>query len=288
MQQRWSPFASRPGTVVLPVMFHHIYKNGWNVRYSQEISERTFLEFVARARELGFETITTTQLTAFLDHNDLIPPRSMILILDDRRLKVVKEYFLPLWEEYNWTVTLAYISGPEVTWKEWEEIETLAATGAIDVQAHGYLHNEESYVRDQTPEDVILQEINAPLPILESHTGGRPQAIIWPGGHFNTFGVTAARQAGYQLGFTVYSRGPLMFNWIPLGEAEQAVGDPRMVLPRAWSSEAAKKLELAAQIGEQARMHAERNYEQEARWYREVCGGELRPVSRKQQSLSIE
>jgi hypothetical protein len=269
-------------------MFHHIYKNTWNVRYSQEISERVFDGFVERARELGFETITTAQLTAFLEHNAPIPPRSMILILDDRRLKVVREFFLPLWEEYNWTVTLAYISGPEVTWKEWEEIEALAATGAIDVQAHGYLHTKESYVRDQTPEDVILQEINAPLTILESHTGWKPQAFIWPGGHFNTFGVTAARQAGYQLGFTVFSRGPLMFNWIPLGETEGTVGDPLLVLPRAWSSEAAQKLELAAQIGEQARLHAERNYEQEAAWYREVCGGELNPLSRARLDLSIE
>jgi peptidoglycan/xylan/chitin deacetylase (PgdA/CDA1 family) len=288
IRQRWSPFASRPGTVVLPVMFHHIYKNSWNVRYPQEISEKAFLEFVERARELGFETITTAQLAAFLKRNEPIPPRSMILILDDRRLKVVRDFFLPLWEEYNWTVTLAYISGPEVTWKEWEEIEALTALGAIDVQAHGYLHSEESYVRDRTAEEMILQEINAPMPILESHSGLRPKAIIWPGGHFNAFGVTAARQAGYQLGFTVYSRGPLMFNWIPIGEAEQAVGDPLMVLPRAWSSEATQKLELAAQIGEQARLYAQRNYEQETRWYREVCGGELLPLSRTRPGLAIK
>jgi peptidoglycan/xylan/chitin deacetylase (PgdA/CDA1 family) len=288
VRQRWSPYASRPGTVVLPIMFHHIYHNPWNVRYSQEISSKEFQEIVNRARELGFETITTTQLVAFIEQNAPIPARSMVLIVDDRRLKVVKEYFLPLWQEYNWTVTLAYISGPEVTWKEWEEIEALAASGAIDVQAHGYLHNEESYVRDQTSEDLILQEIYAPIPILESYSGQRPQAIIWPGGHFNDFGIKSARQAGYQLGFTVHSRGPLMFNWIPLGEAEQAIHDPLMVLPRAWSSEAVKKLELAAQVGEQARLYAERNYEQEAEWYRTVCGGELTSLSRLTLSHSVE
>jgi peptidoglycan/xylan/chitin deacetylase (PgdA/CDA1 family) len=288
LRQRWSPFASRPGTVVLPIMFHHIYRNAWNVRYPQEISSKEFQEIVKRARELGFETITTAQLVAFIEQNAPIPARSMVLIVDDRRLKVVKEYFLPLWQEYNWTVTLAYISGPEVTWKEWEEIETLSASGAIDVQAHGYLHNQDSYVRDQTTEDLILQEIYAPLPILENYTGHRPQTIIWPGGHFNAFGIMAARQAGYQLGFTVHSRGPLMFNWIPLGEAEQAIRDPLMVLPRAWSSEAIKKLELAAQVGEQARLYAERNYEQEAEWYRTVCGGELKSLSRTRLGHSIE
>lgn len=261
-------------------MFHHIYRNALNVRYSQEISARDFHRFVERARELGFETITTAQLTAFLEENASIPARSMILIVDDRRLSVVKEYFLPLWENYKWTVTMAYISGPEVTWKEWEEIEALAATGAIDLQAHGYLHNEESYVRDQTSEDLILQEINAPIPILESHSGKRPDAVIWPGGHFNSFGVQAAREAGYRLGFTVYSRGPLMYNWIPLGEAEHAMDDPLMVLPRAWSSEAMKKLEVAARIGDQARLFAERNFDQEAEWYQELCGGDLSPISR--------
>jgi hypothetical protein len=90
------------------------------------------------------------------------------------------------------------------------------------------------------------------------------------------------------LGFTVHSRGPLMFNWIPLGEAEQAIHDPLMVLPRAWSSEAIKKLELAALLGEQARLYAERNYEQEAEWYRTICGGELISLSRIRMGNSVE
>ena len=48
--------------------------------------------------------------------------------------------------------------------------------------------------------------------------------------------VQIAHQRGCELGFMSYSRGLLLFNWIPLGQEERAVKDPLKVLPRAWSS----------------------------------------------------
>lgn len=66
-----------------------------------------------------------------------------------------------------------------------------------------------------------------------------------------------------------------MFNWVPLGEAERAVNDPLMVLPRAWSSAANVNLDEAVKISEQATAFATQNYPVEADWYRTYCGGEL-------------
>ena len=77
------------------------------------------------------------------------------------------------------------------------------------------------------------------------------------------------------LGFSAYSRGPLLFNWIPLGEEERAVNDPLMVLPRAWSSAANVNLDEAVKISEQAAAYAEANFPVEAAWYKSYCGGEL-------------
>jgi len=87
--------------------------------------------------------------------------------------------------------------------------------------------------------------------------------------------VQIAHQGGYELGFTAYSRGPLLFNWIPLGQEERAVNDPLMVLPRAWSSAVNVNLDEAVMISEQAAAFAEKNYQTEADWYRTYCGGEI-------------
>jgi len=258
-------------------MFHGIVKSGHPVLNDVDISAEQFQEFVSYAHYLGFETITTNQLVDFLENNALIPRRSMIMILDDRRPGTVREHFLPVLKEYNWTLTLGYISGV-VPDSEWKEMEDLASSGRLDVQAHGWLHNGSTYIQATTPEDVIRQEIFNPIPVLQKHFGYRPEAFIWPGGDYNKLGVSLARQAGYMLGFTANSHGPLLFNWIPLGVDEQAMNDPLMVLPRFWSNSAGLALDLGVKAGEEAGAYAQKNFKQEARWYKAVCGGELQPV----------
>ena len=70
LKQRWSPEGSQPGTVVLPIMFHTIAKDGRTISDTQrDISVSQFLTFVEYAHYLGFETITTQQLLDFLTKN---------------------------------------------------------------------------------------------------------------------------------------------------------------------------------------------------------------------------
>lgn len=277
LKLRWSPGNSSPDTVVVPIMFHGIVKSGHPVENSVDISVEQFQDFVTYAHYLGFETITTSQLVDFLENNAPIPRRSMIMIIDDRRPGTVREHFMPVLQEYNWTLTLGYISGI-VPDSEWANLEDMAKSGRLDVQAHGWLHNASTYIQDTTPEDVIRQEIFKPIPVLQKHFGYRPTAFIWPGGDYNSLAVQIAREAGYKVGFTANSRGPLLFNWIPLGAAEQAMNDPLMVLPRFWSNEAGLALDQGIKAGEAAGAYAAKNYKKEANWYRAECGGELPPM----------
>jgi hypothetical protein len=258
-------------------MFHGIVRSGHPVENSVDISTEQFQDFVSYAHYLGFETITTSQLVDFLENNAPIPRRSMIMIIDDRRPGTVREHFMPVLQEYNWTLTLGYISGV-VPDSEWADLENLASSGRLDVQAHGWLHNGSTYIQDSTPEDVIRSEIFKPIPVLQKHFGYRPTAFIWPGGDYNDLGVQIAREAGYKLGFTANSRGPLLFNWIPLGTEEQDVHDPLMVLPRFWSKDAGLALDLGVKAGQEAGAYAQKNYSKEAKWYRSACGGELPPL----------
>jgi len=275
LRLRWSPEGSPPGTVVVPIMFHGIFRRENNVTAAQDISQKQFEDFITYARYLGYETISTDQLLGFLEGNSRIPPRSMIMIFDDRRLGTIREHVLPVLNEFDWHATVAYITGPVVPEKEWEDLVELVKTGKVDVQAHGYLHNGETYITDFTPVDVIKQEIYGAYSVIGERFGTPPISFIWPGGNFNELAVKMAREAGYRLGFTIKSHGPVMFNWIPQGEEERMLGDPLMLLPRTWSYEANFKLDQATQFAEQARQFAIQNYPSEAAWYRSTCGGEL-------------
>jgi hypothetical protein len=231
------------------------------------------MAFVDYARSLGFETITTRELLGFLQDNTKIPLLSMILIVDDRRPGLIQEWFMPVLEQNNWTVTSAYIADPNSFNWAWELMDRLYTSGRMEVQSHGY--SGQLYILPDTPVDQIQNEIWNSTPVLEEHFSDRPIAFIWPGGNFTPDSVQIAGEGGYELGFTVYSRGPLMFNWIPLGEEERAVNNPLMVLPRSWSNSVNVNLDEAVKVSEQAAAYAEENYSTEAAWYKAYCGGEL-------------
>ena len=274
LSMRWSAGNSQPGTVVLPIMFHSIAQDGRQLADpKRDVTVSQFDSFVRYAKSLGFETITTQDLLNFLTSNAAIPTRSMMIVIDDRRPGTIRDQIMPVLQENDWTVTSAYIADPnDLPWA-WDMMDQLFTTGRLDVQSHGY--SGKLYIQPDTPEDEIRSEIWDSTPVLEQHFGSRPIAFIWPGGDFTPQSVQIARQGGYQLGFTAYSRGPLMFNWVPLGEEEQAVDDPLMVLPRAWSSAANVNLDEAVKISEQAQAFAEENFGVEAEWYSTYCGGQL-------------
>lgn len=274
LRLRWDPDRSPPGTIVAPIMFHTVRKSGRPLIDDTSITEEYFDAVLGHARELGFETITTTELDAFLRSNARIPPRTMILILDDRRPGVT-ERFLPYLVKNDWTLTLAWIIEDQRDYL-WNWMEFLAEGGRLDFQSHGYRHE---YIVKETSEQIIREELFSPIPIQMGHFGYRPTAYIWPGGNFTNRSVELARDAGYKNGFTANPQGPLMFNWIPQGEAEREIGDPLMTLPRFWSTVAWVSLDETVSIAAQAAAHARAQYPLEAAWYNAACDAILPPLA---------
>ena len=123
---------------------------------------------------------------------------------------------------------------------------------------------------------------------IKTYYGKAPIAYIWPGGGFTAHAVQVARQVGYQLGFTVNPRGPLMYNWVPLADQadpgrpfllpEGSVRDPLMVLPRYWDTDARSHLDEVRVIGNQAADYAQQNKAAELEYYDIMCKPTLGPM----------
>ncbi len=267
LENRWGEGKAVPGTIVVPIMFHSILAPGKQATKTEEITSEYFNFFMNYAKEQGFETVTTAELVDFLKENKAIPKYSMILILDDRRPDT-PGLFMPYLEANDWTLTLAWPTTDQTSESLWTKIAGYVDTGRVEVQSHGHNH---IYIQSYTPTDVIEEEIYKPIDVIKEHFGTTPQALIWPGGDFTPEAAQIAREAGFEIGFTVYSRGPLMYNWIPLGEPERAIDDPLMVLPRAWSSAADVALNQAIQISEAAEKQAEEVMAQEQLYYSLFC-----------------
>lgn len=273
MQYRWDPARASIGTMVVPVMYHSVVKDGRALADNMSIHDADLKAFMEEAKRLGYETITTAQLLDFLQTNARIPERSLLLIVDDRRQGVVWNNFMPFLQQYQWTVTMAYITGPVVTDQEWGELKRLNDTGFVDVQAHGYLHNGESYITEFTSPEIVTQELVKPIEQLQKYLGKTPIAFIWPGGNYTPQSVREARATGYQLGFTVRARGPILFNWVPQGDEEAPSADPLLTLPRYWSTNAYNALYDAIQVSDEVRQNAEQQKMIEMAWYKANCKG---------------
>jgi len=293
LKAKWNPNNSAPGTVVMPIMFHSITDG--DVTQPNQVTHGQVVQLLRDLKDQGFEAITTQQLADFLYNNTLIPNRSVILIVDDRHYaEYYQTHFVPQLQEYTWKVVNAWISLPDsISEQALPGNIQLVSEGWIDVQGHGVVHNipVEDWPAGYTittplygtlpAEEYIKRELSGAAATIEEKFGKRPIGYIWPGGGFSPRAVQLAREAGYQMAFTVNPRGPTMFNWVPLTDIadparpsyspEGQVNDPLMVLPRFWDTDAVNYIDTVRQIGKEAKAYAEQNQGVELEYYDIVC-----------------
>jgi hypothetical protein len=277
LQNKWNPNNAAPGTVVMVVMFHSITKDA--VATGIQITAADQRRLMNDLAEQGFQAITTEQLADFMESNAYIPPRSVLLVVDDRHFaEYFNTHFRPFYEQFGWPVVNGYIAKDERP-DLWAENAALSAEGWVDYQAHGVIHN--IPMDNNSTEEFLTGELQGAIQNIQKYYNKTPIAIIWPGGGFGARPVQFAREYGYRLGFTVNPRGPLMYNWVPQGDEldpqrpyyipEGPVGDPLMTLPRYWDIDARNHLDEVRQMGNDAMAYAEQNKAVELEYYDIVC-----------------
>lgn len=285
LKDKWTSTNSAPGTVLMPIMFHSISKEGET--NANQVSLKDFEILMRDLKSQEFEAITMQQAADFLKHNAKIPARSVLLIVDDRHYaQYFNEFFRQYHEEWGWPVVNAFISHPDTLQVVWDENAALEQEGWVDHQAHGVIHN--IPINPGSSDEYILGELQGSITAFQQHFGKTPIAFIWPGGGFTPHAADLASQAGYQLGFTVNPRGPLLFNWVPLADApdpnrqyfmpEGQVQNPLMVLPRYWDTDADGHIDEVRRVGQEASKYAESNKAIELEYYDIVCSEKYGPI----------
>jgi hypothetical protein len=288
LKARWNPSNAAPGTVVMVIMFHSILKPGDELTDYSQISSGAFEILMRDLHEQDFQAINTQQLADFLERNAKISPRSVLLLVDDRKDRYYFDtLFFPYWQQYGWPVVNSWINlDDSIGAAALPGNVALENEGWVDHQSHGFVHN--IPMSDSSSDEYLKGELLGSIEAMQKNFNKTPIAIIWPGGGFGLRPVRAARQYGYRLGFTINPRGPLMFDWIPLSDnpdpqrpsytPEGPVGDPLMVLPRFWSFDADKHIDDVRVIGREAADYAEANKATEMEYYDIVCAPDYGPI----------
>ena len=279
LRNKWDPNNAAPGTVVMTVMFHSI--TGDAVTNPNQVSQKEFHLLMKDLNEMGFQAIDMQQMADFMYNNAKIPPRSVLLIVDDRHYRqYFDDNFYEYYQNWGWKVVNAWISLDDAIGAlALPENVALENEGWVDHQAHGFVHN--IPMSDNSTDEYLEGELLGSKNVFEQNYGKDPIAIIWPGGGFGARPVQFARDYGYKLGFTVNPRGPVMYNWVPQGTAvdpgrpsyipEVQVGDPLMTLPRYWDIDARAHLDDVRVLSNEAAAYAEQNKPTELEYYDIVC-----------------
>ncbi len=298
LKNKWQPDKSKPGTVVMPIMFHSIIDG--DAIQPDMITKQDFELLMRSLHEQNFIPISTKQLRDFLYDNAKIPERSMLLIVDDRHYADYFEvWFQPFMQEFGWDAPVinAWISHPGTLAVVYDGNIRLNQQGLVDHQAHGVVHNiniqewasntviDTAIYGTVTAEQFVRNELTGSIATIEEKFGTKAIAYIWPGGSFSLLGAQVGREVGYEMGFTINPRGPLMYNWIPLSDSadprrpsylpEGYINDPLMVLPRYWDTDALYHIDTVRQIGKEYAAISQQQRDIELDYYDIVCSTEF-------------
>jgi hypothetical protein len=278
LKNKWNGSNAKPGTVVMIIMIRGIYK-GW-IEESGGINYNDLNKIMEELKRQSFEAINTEQFLAFMEENTYIPPRSVMIIQDgNRQYDNFNEHLRKYWKAWGWPIVNGWVSQPGTAETLWVDNIGLETEGFVDHQPSGVMFG--ALLGEDSSASVIDRELQGSKDAFIQRFGKKPIAFIWQGGGFGQKTVEAARQLNYQLGFTSNSRGPVMYNWVPLADKldparpafipEGKIGDPMMTLPRYWPSEALVQIDNVRAISKQAIIHAEANKKTEMEYYDIVC-----------------
>jgi peptidoglycan/xylan/chitin deacetylase (PgdA/CDA1 family) len=259
----------------MAIMFHGI--SDGDAAKDNDITMTQFKALMKSLHDQKFEAIRMQQFVDFMYSNAKIPSRSVLLIVDDRHHQpYFDQKFKDYYEKWGWPVINAWISFKENTQSFIDEQKNLVAAGYVDYQAHGVVHN--YFKNDET---FLRGELQGSMDAMQKDLGVKPVAYIWPGGTFSQLSAKLAREAGFQVGFTVVPRGPVMYNWIPQADEmdpqrpgytpEGFAGDPLMTIPRFWDTDAYYRLDEVRLTGNTAAAKAAETKDTELAYYNTVC-----------------
>jgi len=167
---------------------------------------RAQLDYIARN---GYEVIPIDQLADALQTQDpdLLPPRSVVITVDDG-YRSVYDFAWPVLAEHGFPfavyIYMNYVGagGKSMTW---DELRELAADDLVTLGAHSISHPDLANPKKARGpyQDWVEREITYPKYRLEAETGKPVRTFAWPYGSFNSYALSVAIRTGYEAILTI-------------------------------------------------------------------------------------
>lgn len=170
----------------------------------------------------GYETITVSDLLAYVDHGVPLPDKPVMLTFDDGYLNNCV-YLPPLMEKYGMCAIVSPVgkfsddytaNGDRNVYyamASWEDLRILAESCHFELQNHSYnLHSQSprlgagrcSGESDSVYQTLLRSDLAAMQDAMEARCGVRPQAFVYPFGNVDQVSGEVLRALGFRASFS--------------------------------------------------------------------------------------
>ena len=195
---------SAEGHQVVPILTYHDVVQESRSRFT--VTADLFEQQLRYLKEHGYVGITTEDLMRFLQYEAPLPPKAVLITIDDG-YKSVKTVAAPLLKRYGFpAVFFIYTDfiGGGANAMSWTDLRDLKADG-FEIQAHSKTHNNLAIPTAREGEGDrqknLESEILNPKQLIQQRLGADIRYFAYPYGGFTPEVVDRVKSAGYQAGF---------------------------------------------------------------------------------------
>jgi peptidoglycan/xylan/chitin deacetylase (PgdA/CDA1 family) len=201
------------GYQTVPVLSYHQFSNNETNRMT--VTKAAFSEQMNFLKENGYRVITLDQLFDFLDFKKPLPPKAVVITIDDG-WRSAYEIAFPILKAQGFPATLFVytdlISGTEKT-LSWDQVKEMAENG-LDIQCHTKSHLDltaiEKNISFRDYFSRLEEEISTCTSLINKRLNRQVHYLAYPFGNTNQLVIALLKKQGYRGAFTV-KRGPSPF-----------------------------------------------------------------------------
>ncbi|HMI97058.1 MAG TPA: polysaccharide deacetylase family protein, partial [Micropepsaceae bacterium] len=201
------------GYQTVPILCYHQFAAGRSTDL-MVMSRDSFAQQMDYLKNNNYHVISLADLQGFLAAATPIPPRSVVITIDDG-FRSAYDIAYPVLKSYGFRATFFIYTdfvgaGRALTWAQ---IKELRASGIVDVQSHSKTHTSFSLRPGDGPayRARLAGEIDQPQVLFQRQLNERARVFAYPYGDSSRLAAQMLRDRGYELAVTVTRGGNASF-----------------------------------------------------------------------------
>ncbi len=194
-----------PGSIRVPILIYHsVAPHGplqTSLQRYYDVAPEQFAKQMQYLRDNGWSIIALDYLADALEQNISLPPKSIVITLDDGWENQYK-WAYPILKKYGYTATFFVFTRAidSSGFMTWDEVKTLDENG-MTIGGHTRTH---PYLADITDPVALRSEIIGGKGIIENRIGRPIYTFAYPYGHYNDQIIDIVKEAGYKTARSTY------------------------------------------------------------------------------------